>query len=410
MGRDHDDVRDWLTGRIGAGIRMGLSTCKEMLDRLGNPESDYPSIHVAGTNGKGSLCSHLSSLGSRNGELVGLFTSPHLVSVEERARIDGAPIDPEALDRLLEEVREASLIEPRIHPTYFETTFLASMLAFSRSGVDRAVVETGLGGRLDATRLVEADICAITTISMDHSEILGGTLPEIATEKAGIHRSGVPLICLHHPDPGVRDAIESEAGRDLVWIETGESEAQEVARAMALEIGRRIGWSDLGSEVSWAGRTNEALDWQGVSCHLSAAHNSESLEHDIGRMGGIRHVLLLGMTEKHDLEEAMSPLSDCSGRARSIVTEVHGGRGPSVTGEDLARALSEASGEVPEVVLDPIDALDRAAEIAGQEGCRVLVAGSVYLVGQILQESHRREGPSLLSSMAIHPPRGQTEG
>ena len=410
MVRDDEDVREWLSGRIGAGIRMGLSSCKEMLERLGNPESDYPSIHVAGTNGKGSLCSHLSSLGSRNGELIGLFTSPHLVTVEERVRIDGAPIGPDELDRFLGEVREASLMEPRIHPTYFEATFLASMLAFSRYGVDRAVVETGLGGRLDATRLVEADICAITTISMDHSEILGDSLPKIAREKSGIHRNGVPLLCLFNSDPVVRAAIEEEAGTDLVWVDTEETDAQEVARRMALEIGSRIGWRDLGSEVSWAGRTNETLDWQGVSCHLSAAHNSESLRHDIGRMGGERHVLLLGMTEKHDLMEAIGPLSSSSGRLGSIVTEVHGGRGQTVTGEVLARALSETGGGEPETILDPIDALDRATELAAKEGCVVMVAGSVYLVGKILQEYHMRMGNSLLSSMAIHPPRDQTEG
>ena len=85
---EEDDIRGWLAGRIGAGVRLGLSTCSEMLDRLGNPQSDFPSVHVAGTNGKGSLCAHLSALGSRNGELVGLFTSPHLAMVEERARID----------------------------------------------------------------------------------------------------------------------------------------------------------------------------------------------------------------------------------------------------------------------------------------------------------------------------------
>ena len=89
---DEDDIRGWLAGRIGAGVRLGLDTCSDMLDRLGNPHADFPSVHVAGTNGKGSLCAHLSALGSRNGELIGLFTSPHLVRVEERARVDGRPI------------------------------------------------------------------------------------------------------------------------------------------------------------------------------------------------------------------------------------------------------------------------------------------------------------------------------
>ena len=170
------NIRDWLDSRIGSGMRLGLSTCAQMLERLGNPERDFPSVHVAGTNGKGSLCAHLSALGAKNGRLIGLFTSPHLVTVEERARVDGTPVLPSDFDRILQKVRAASEIEPEIRPTYFEITFLASMLAFSEAGVDRAIVETGLGGRLDSTRLVEADICAITTISMDHTEVLGETL------------------------------------------------------------------------------------------------------------------------------------------------------------------------------------------------------------------------------------------
>ena len=214
-----------------------------MLERLGYPQADFPSIHVAGTNGKGSLCAHLSALGSMNGELIGLFTSPHLVTIEERARIDGRPVSPEEFDACLEEVRVAARMEPEILPTYFETTFLASMLAFSRNNVDRAVIETGLGGRLDSTRLVEADICAITTISMDHSEVLGDTLPKIATEKAGIHRPGVPLLCLDHEDNQVRAAIEGVAGEDVIWVPRAGEDAQEIARSMASVIGSRIGLS-----------------------------------------------------------------------------------------------------------------------------------------------------------------------
>ena len=119
------DIRAWLESRIGAGVRLGLSTCSEMLERLGNPQAEFPSIHVAGTNGKGSLCAHLSALGSMNGELIGLFTSPHLVTIEERARIDGRPVSPEEFDACLEAVRVAGRMEPEILPTYFETTFLS---------------------------------------------------------------------------------------------------------------------------------------------------------------------------------------------------------------------------------------------------------------------------------------------
>ena len=407
---DGDDIREWLTGRIGAGVRLGLDTCSEMLDRLGNPHSDFPSVHVAGTNGKGSLCAHLSALGARNGELIGLFTSPHLVSVEERARIDGRPVSQEEFDGLLEQVREASSIEPAIHPTYFEATFLASMLAFSRSGVDRAVIETGLGGRLDSTRLVDADICAITTISMDHAEVLGDSLPKIATEKAGIHRPGVPIICLHHEEEGVRGAIEGIAGSDVSWFRPSSNDAQEVANQMALEIGRRVGWEAMDLDVTWHGRTNSPLSWSGVDFHLSAAHNPESISHDFGRIAGFEHVLLLGMTQKEDLAESISMLSNTDGRIQTIVTEVNGGRRPTVPISDLADAMAEASGEHPLLVPEPSDAMEVASEMAREHECLVFVSGSVYLVGKIIQELSVREGTDLSDLLVAHPPRDQTEG
>lgn len=407
---DEDDIRGWMTGRIGAGMRLGLSTCSEVLDRLGNPQADFPSVHVAGTNGKGSLCARLSALGSRNRELVGLFTSPHLITVEERARIDGKPISEGHFNQLLEEVREACSIEPLIQPTYFETTFLASMLAFSRSEVDRAVIETGLGGRLDSTRLVDADICAITTISMDHAEILGDSLSKIATEKAGIHRQGVPLICLHHEDESVREAIEGVGGEDVIWISPESKDAQAVANQMAVEIGRRLGWEALDVDVTWHGRTFSPLSWSGASFYVSAAHNSESISHDIGRIQGKEHILLLGMTQKEDLEESISQISNSDMRVKTIVTEVHGGRRPSVPVVELAKAISKASGEDPLLIPEPSDAMDIATAIALEKGCMVYVTGSIYLVGKIIKEHVSREGADLWDSLAAHPPRDQTEG
>ncbi len=405
-----DDIRAWLEARIGAGIRLGLSTCSEMLDRLDNPQSDFPSIHVAGTNGKGSLCAQLSALGSRNGELIGLFTSPHLIMVEERARIDGRPISSEEFSLLLEEVREASQIEPAIHPTYFETTFLASMLAFSRHGVDRAVIETGLGGRLDSTRLVEADICAITTISMDHAEVLGGTLPKIASEKAGIHRPGIPILCLHHEDSEVREAIESIAGEDVVWVSTGSRDAQASARQMSLEIGKRLGWEEKETNVTWLGRTYNPLIWSGARLYLSAAHNSESLIHDISRVKDDRYVMVIGMTQKRNLDESIAPLIDSHGRIKTIVTEVHGGRNPSVSADVLSDAIFQDSREPLLQIPEPVDAMDTASKIAVREGCFVFVTGSVYLVGKIIEEKVAREGKDLFQSLEAHPPREETEG
>ena len=194
MGDCISDIRKWLEERKLIGVKLGLENCEIILQRLNNPHLNFPSIHVAGTNGKGSLCVQLSALARANNLNVGLFTSPHLITIEERIRINGSPIKSDDFDKFLNEIRDASLIPPICNPTFFEVTFLVSMLAFRENNIDRAIIETGLGGRLDSTRLVDADLCVITTISKDHTEFLGDTLEEIALEKAGIHRSGVPLI------------------------------------------------------------------------------------------------------------------------------------------------------------------------------------------------------------------------
>ena len=402
------NIRDWLDSRIGSGMRLGLSTCAQMLERLGNPERDFPSVHVAGTNGKGSLCAHLSALGAKNGRLIGLFTSPHLVTVEERARVDGTPVLPSDFDRILQEVRAASEIEPEIRPTYFEITFLASMLAFSEAGVDRAIVETGLGGRLDSTRLVEADICAITTISMDHTEVLGETLREIASEKAGIHRQGGPLFCLYHEDSDVREAIESVGGVDVEWMDDLGLDAQSTARAISQEIGRRLGWSELEAEVSWPGRTDDTINWNGVECRLSAAHNEESIVHDFVQISDDEHVMVIGMTQKEELASSIEPLRGSASTIPTIVTMVEGGRKPSAPIGEVADLL-DVGGEI-EVISDNSKAMERAVRIASENGCIVYVTGSVYLVGSLFSEYLRMSDSNLWDYLEIHPPRYQTEG
>ena len=161
-----------------AGMNLGLERIESLLHKLDNPQSDFPSIHVAGTNGKGTLCAFLSSAAANTGVRVGLFTTPHLVVVEERVRIDGEVIDSQTFDEHLSTIRAAAVEvgkELGEQPTFYECTFAIAMLAFSRAGVERAIIETGLGGEGDATCLVDADLCVITTIGLDHTEILGDT-------------------------------------------------------------------------------------------------------------------------------------------------------------------------------------------------------------------------------------------
>jgi dihydrofolate synthase/folylpolyglutamate synthase len=284
------------------------------------------------------------------------------------------------------------------------------LLAFAHAGVGRAVIETGLGGRLDATRLVEADLCAITTISWDHSELLGDDLGQIATEKAGIHRNGVPLLCLHHDDEEVRDAIERTAGEDVVWCHTESDDAQGVARELASTIAERLGWTELETDVEWAGRTKESFDWSAeVDCWISAAHNEESLSHDLQAMDDQRYVLLLGMTQRHDLSSTLSSFEGASNCARAVVTEIHGGRKPTASPQEITSELADLGHTEVDIIPDPLTAMDTAVRLAADLDCGVYVTGSVYLVGELLGEFVRRKGLNLWSALTIHPPSTRTE-
>lgn len=187
---------------------------RELLSRLGNPQEGIKIIHVAGTNGKGSVCAYLNAMLLAGGKKTGLFTSPHLVRINERFQINGEDVsDEQFLDAFLKVEKAAKEYEAEGegHPSYFETLFLMGMLIFKEVGVEYLVMETGLGGRLDATNVVEKPLaCIITSISRDHTEYLGDTLEAIAGEKAGIIKAGVPVI-YDASQPGPASVIAAKA-------------------------------------------------------------------------------------------------------------------------------------------------------------------------------------------------------
>lgn len=187
---------------------------RELLSRLGNPQEGIKIIHVAGTNGKGSVCAYLNAMLLAGGKKTGLFTSPHLVRINERFQINGEDVsDEQFLDAFLKVEKAAKEYEAEGegHPSYFETLFLMGMLIFKEAGVEYLVMETGLGGRLDATNVVEKPLaCIITSISRDHTEYLGDTLEAIAGEKAGIIKAGVPII-YDASQPGPASVIAAKA-------------------------------------------------------------------------------------------------------------------------------------------------------------------------------------------------------
>ncbi len=196
--KTHTECLDRMFALRRFGIKLGLATIRRMLAGLGNPHHRYPCIHVAGTNGKGSVASNLAAVLMRSGYRVGLYTSPHLVRFNERIKIDGKDITDADIVRLYRRVRQALPIGRE--PTFFEFTTAMALDEFSHRKVDWAVIETGMGGRLDATNILTPALSIITNISLEHREYLGRTLREIAFEKAGVIKRRRPVVT------GVRQA------------------------------------------------------------------------------------------------------------------------------------------------------------------------------------------------------------
>ena len=188
----YPDALHWLYQRNQFAIKLGLEATRALLKALGNPEHDGVYLHVAGTNGKGSVCANLAGMLSALGfKRVGLYTSPHLVSFRERIRVNGIPIPP---DWVVQWMQKSMSVLEDLNPTYFECVTAMAFAYFKEQGCDIVVLETGLGGRLDATNVITPKVSVITSISLDHTAILGDTLEAIWKEKLGIVKPGIPLV------------------------------------------------------------------------------------------------------------------------------------------------------------------------------------------------------------------------
>ena len=220
-----NDVISYLYGLRNRGSSFGIDRMLKFVHLLGNPHQNYPIIHVAGTNGKGSVCAMLDSIYRTNGYKVGLFSSPHLVELGERIRINGENISEQEIESWVEKLRPvAQRMEKEggeEHPTFFEFMTAIAFLNFQKNKVDLAIIETGLGGRLDSTNVVTPKLSIITTISKDHCAILGNTLEAIAREKAGIIKNKVPVLIGSLPNSATRviENIAKGKNADLCQID-----------------------------------------------------------------------------------------------------------------------------------------------------------------------------------------------
>lgn len=236
---DYQSTLSYLYNSTPMFQHVGSSAYKEGLENtialnghLGHPHRAFRSIHVAGTNGKGS-CSHtIAAILQEAGYRVGLYTSPHLVDFRERIRINGRPIPEEYVVRFVEEERR--FFEP-LHPSFFELTTAMAFRYFADEKIDVAVIETGLGGRLDCTNIIYPDLCIITNISLDHTQFLGSTLTRIAREKAGIIKNGIPVV-IGETTPETKPVFQEQAQKVNAPIYFAEENGREDYPGMEYEL------------------------------------------------------------------------------------------------------------------------------------------------------------------------------
>lgn len=407
-------------------IDLSLDRMHRILATLGHPERSLPPvIHIAGTNGKGSVAAMLRAGLEASGERVHVYTSPHLVRFHERIRLAGALIGEDELSALLEECEAANGAEPI---TYFEITTAAAFLAFSRVPADRLILETGLGGRLDATNVVAAPaMTVITTVSLDHQQYLGETLSQIAGEKAGILKPGAPCVIGPQVDEAM-DAIERQAdalgvelityGRDWQsWEEHGRlifqddgglmdlgppalaGRHQHLNAGIAIAALKRLGF---GEEIcaagpalaSWPGRIQRLREGplaasapEGADIILDGGHNEAAGKALADYLAAATErsdqpiYLVCGMLETKSAADYLAPFD---GVVRKVFTVRVPEAEASFSAEDLANIARGAGlyAEPVETVADAIYAIGASAE----PGARIVICGSLYLVGAVLRE------------------------
>jgi dihydrofolate synthase / folylpolyglutamate synthase len=401
---------DFLFSLERFGMKFGLANIARLCAALGNPQDAFPSIIVAGTNGKGSVTAMVDTALRAAGHRSARYTSPHLQRLEERFVIDGQEVAPEALDRAaarIQQTAEALVASGELPslPTFFESTTAVAFELFREARVDVAVLEVGLGGRLDATNIVSPIAAAIVSIDFDHEAQLGHTLASIAAEKAGVVKRGIPVVCGPVPAEAlaVIAAVCAEQGATLIRTDTDAALNVRVASmpislpgahqkanaAVALGLleaidrdgarGLRVGAEAMRAGVTtaaWPGRL-EAFTLGGCRVVLDAAHNpagARALASYLRETAPEGVTLVFGAMRDKAVREMLTALAPA---AASIVCATAPGARAMAAGE-LAE-LAAVLGLRADAVADPIDAVTRACG----HGRMVVVAGSIFLIGPV---------------------------
>jgi dihydrofolate synthase/folylpolyglutamate synthase len=407
------------------GVKLALSNSVALMELMGNPHRKFPSVHVAGTNGKGSTSAFIASVLRSAGYRVGLYTSPHLISFPERIRINNVPITEAKTVELAQRVRKTYQQQPAggaaaLNPTFFEVTTAMAFTHFAEEGVDIAVVETGMGGRLDATNVITPLVTVITNVDLEHTEYLGNTLELIAGEKAGIIKTGVPLVT-GVIQPEVIRVIEREAaasgvpiyrldrdfsaervssdrgqrfhyrgiktGYDLLMIALlGGYQVDNACLALAAiecvrDAGMTVGEEALRrglEQAQWEGRLERVSHRPDI--YLDGAHNPASARMLAAAVRDMKRayrrlVLVLGILGDKDFRGIIAelvPLAD-----RVIVTRPEYSRAMDLGA--LAEEVRALHGTV-----DTAETVEKAVSLARADAApedMILVTGSLYVVG-----------------------------
>lgn len=395
----YQEAIDWLFATQMFGIKLGLEGAHRLLkEYLAFPAHGVTVIHVAGTNGKGSTCAMIDSIARASGKRSGLFTSPHLIDYCERIRISAQPMPHDACAAGLTDLREiCRTLDP--HPTFFEITLALAMRWFRERECDLIVLETGMGGRLDATTAVPADVCVVTPIGMDHMHWLGSSLGAIAREKAGIFVEGKPALSAPQP-PEARAVLEKEANvlrAPLEFVEepllgyplklAGAHQQWNAALAVGAlhRAGLHLSYDAVRhglATVDWPGRFEifppERVPGARAPVVLDGAHNSHAAEVLAetwrGMFGGATTSLVFSAVEGKDAGAILALLAPLA--TRIFLCPVDTPRALPMAA--LAAALPP--GAPPHAEFPTAEA---ALQAALAEGNPVLVSGSLFLVGEI---------------------------
>jgi len=420
---DYASVTEYLYSLKAGGVKFGIDRMRRLADELGHPESTYPVIHIAGTNGKGSVAAMLESILRAAGRRTGLYTSPHLVKLGERVQVDRQSLTEAEIVAYARELQpvaaRAAAFAADEHATFFEFMTAMAFLQFQRKRVDLAIVEVGMGGRLDATNVVQPEISVITSIGLDHCAELGDTVELIAREKAGIIKPGRPVVLGRMPVAAERvireiaaahqapvqsvreifgDALDKYPVTNLEGDYQQWNAATAVLVARLLPVNLRPGEDAVArglTHVSWPGRW-QRLCVGGRSVILDASHNpegAEMLDRSLARLvaeSGCRPIIVAGALGEF---RARALLEVVLRHARELhLIAPHQARAtPAETMREMvpmaARHLVH-TGEVGRIFPDA------ATCTLGAPGDTVVVTGSIYLLGEVLERLEPGRGAS----------------